>query len=114
MAAPAAPTASAGPAAAARPGRVVAAPATAFIRAAAVLDALAVRQLVAQAALQPAAHARELGRIEAELLLLGHLDRDGLEGLQPGRAAERAPTGSIAAEHPRLVADANLAHLDTC
>src|SRR5436190_5937307 len=84
----------------------------AVIAAAGVLHAFAVRQLVAQAALQPAALPRELRRVETELLLLGHLDRHRLERAQPGRAAERAAAGAVAAEHLGLVAHADLAHLD--
>ena len=48
--------AAAGPAPAAGSGWIAAASAAAFVRAAAVLDAFAVRQLVAEAALQPSAH----------------------------------------------------------
>src|SRR5258708_16958452 len=83
-----------------------------MIAAPGVLHAFAVRPLVAQAALQAAALPRELRRIEAEVLLLGHLDRHGLERAQPGGAAERPAAGAVAAEHLRLVADADLAHLD--
>src|SRR5262249_32649584 len=89
-----------------------AAAAAALVGAAAVLDALAIRQLVAQTALQPAAHPRQPGRVEAEVLLLRHPDRDRLEGLQPRGAAERPPARPVAAEHLRLVADADLPHLD--
>ena len=46
------------------------------------------------------------------MLLLGHLDRHRLERAQPGRAAQRPAARAVAAEHLRLVADANLAHLD--
>src|SRR5215218_3262725 len=66
--------------------RVVAA---AFAAASAVLDALRIRQLVAETALQPAAQPGELRRVEAQVLLLRHLDRHRLERLQEGRAAER-------------------------
>src|SRR5881392_2519933 len=90
-------------------GRVRAA---AVVAAAGVFHAFAVGQLVAQAAFQPAALAGELRRIETELLLLGHLDRDRLERAQPGRAAERAAARTVAAEHLGFVADADLSHLD--
>src|SRR6185436_16921503 len=90
--------------------RVVAA---AFAAAAAVRDALGVGQLVAQAALQAPAQPRQLRRVEAQVLLLGHLDRDRLERLQEGRAAERTAAGAVAAVHLRLVADADLAHFDS-
>src|SRR5216110_83694 len=46
--------------------------------------------LVPETALEPPAHAGELRGIERKALLLRHLDRDGLELLQPGRAAELA------------------------
>src|SRR5256885_1339529 len=97
----------AGSAAAARSAarRVVAA---AFAPASAVLHAFRVRQLVAQAALQAPAQPRELRRVEAQLLLLRHLDRDRLEGLQKRRAAERPAAGAVAAVHLRFVADADL------
>ena len=76
------------------------------------LTPFAVGDFVAQAALQPTAHPRQLRRIQAEVLLLGHLDRHRLERLQPGRAAQRTAAGAVAAEHPRFVAHADLAHLD--
>src|SRR4051812_49552838 len=75
--------------AAARTGGIRARPAAPFVTAAAMDDALRVGELVAQAAFEPAAHARELRRVEAEALLLRHLDRDRLERLQPRGAAER-------------------------
>src|SRR5437764_10196912 len=92
--------AAAGSAAAARSAarRVVAA---AFAPASAVLHAFRVGQLVAQAALQASAQPRELRRVEAQLLLLRHLDRDRLEGLQERRAAERPAAGAVAAVHLR-------------
>src|SRR5437868_435404 len=110
-AAAAAGSTAAGSAAAARSAarRVVAA---AFAPASAVLHAFRVRQLVAQAALQAPAQPRELRRVEAQLLLLHHLDRDRLEGLQERRAAERPAAGAVAAVHLRFVADADLPHLD--
>ena len=49
---------------------------------------------------------------ETEVLLLGHLDRDRLERVEKGRAAQRAPAGAVAAEHLGLVAHADLTHLD--
>src|SRR5437660_20814 len=103
--------AAAGPArsAVARAGRVGA---LAVIGAAAMLHAVPVRQLVAKAALQPPALPRQLRRVQAELLLLRHLDRHGLERLEPRRAAERPAAGPVAAQHLRLVADADLPHLD--
>src|SRR5262245_7004693 len=96
-------------AAGAAAGRIVAA---ALVSTAAVDDALRVRQLVPQAALQAAAQPRQLRRVETEVLLLRHLDRDWLEGLQEGRAAQRPAAGAVAADHLGFVADADLAHLD--
>src|SRR4051812_42047348 len=98
----------AAPAGAAAAGIVAAA----FAAAAAVLHAFRVRQLVAQAALQPAAQPRQLRRVQAQVLLLGHLDRDRLERLQERRAAERPAAGAVAAVHLRFVAHADLPHLD--
>src|SRR5581483_73801 len=89
--------------------RVVAA---AFAAASAVHDAFGVRQFVAQAALQPAAQARKFRRIQAEILLLRHFDRDRLERLEEGRAAQRPAARAVAAEHLRLVANTDLPHLD--
>src|SRR5262245_15375290 len=48
--------------------------------------------LVAEAALQPAAHPRELRRVQREVLCLRHLDRDRVELAQPRAAAELAST----------------------
>src|SRR5262245_49626955 len=53
-------------------GRIVAAP---FVTAAGVRLTAGVRQLVPETALQAAAQARELRGIEAQILLLRHLDR---------------------------------------
>src|SRR5205814_7626985 len=74
---------------------------------------LGVRQLVAEAALQPPAQSGELRGIQAEILLLGHLDRDGLERRQEGRAAQGAAAGAVAPEHLGLVPHPDLPHLDT-
>src|SRR5881397_3552743 len=63
--------------------------------------------LVAETALEPPAHARELGGVQREALLLRHLDRDGLELLEPRRAAELPPAWSDAAGHLGLVARAD-------
>src|SRR5205823_6245174 len=95
---------SVGSAAAARSaaGGIVAA---AFAAAAAVLHALGIGQLVAQAAFQTAAQARQLRRVEAQVLLLGHLDRHRLERLQERGAAQRPAAGAVASVHLGLVAD---------
>src|SRR5579862_5620581 len=98
-------SASAGPA----PARVLA---PALAAASPVDLALGVRQFVAEAALQAAAEPRQLRRVEAELLLLGHSDRDGLEDGQKRRAAEGPPAAAVAAEHLGLVSHADLTHLD--
>src|SRR4051794_41600269 len=92
----------------AAPRRVVTA---ALAAAAAMQGALRVWQLVAQAAFQPSAQPRQLRRIQAQVLLLGHLDRDWLEGLQEPRAAQPAAAGPVAAVHLRFVAHADLPHL---
>src|SRR5262245_20434501 len=102
-------TASRAAAAGTTPRRIVAA---ALATAAAALNALGVGQFVAKTALQPPAQARELGGVEAQLLLLRHLDRHRLERLQERRAAERTAARAVAAVHLRLVSDTYLAHLD--
>ena len=68
--------------------------------------------LVDEAALEAAALARDLRRVEREVLILRHLDRDGRELRQERRAAELAPARADAAHHLGLVAHAHLAHLD--
>src|SRR5262249_26830653 len=78
-------------------------------QAAAELDVRLV--LVAHAALEPAALARELGRVERQALRLHHLHRDGLELPQPRGAAELAAAHAEPARHLRLVASADLLHL---
>src|SRR5262249_50000016 len=91
------------------PGWVVAATLAA---AAAVLHALRVGKLVPQAALEAAAEAGQLRRVEAQILLLPHLDGARLDRLQERRAAQRPPAPAVAPVHLRLVAHADLAHLD--
>src|SRR3990170_2006382 len=68
--------------------------------------------LVDDAAHQPAAHAGEFRRVEREPLVLGHLHGDRLEVGEMGGAAELLAAGADPPHHPRLVADADLAHLD--
>src|SRR5262245_63893186 len=102
------PTASGGAAVAAAGGIRAAA----VIGAARVRDPFAVRELVPQAALQPTALARQLRRIEAQLLLLRHLDGDRLERPQPRGAAERTAARPVPAQPLGLVADADLPHPD--
>src|SRR6059036_2106677 len=88
--------------------RIVAA---ALAATAAVLNTLCVRQLVAETTLQSPAQPGELRGVEAQLLLLRHLDRHRLERLEEGRAAQRAAARAVAAVHLRLVAHADLPHL---
>src|SRR5207248_6198215 len=91
-------------------GRIVAA---AFAAAAAVHLSFGVRELVAEAAFEPAAQAGQLRRVEAQVLLLRHLDRHRLERGEECRAAERTAAGAVAAHHLGFVADADLPHLDS-
>ena len=68
--------------------------------------------LVAEAAQQTPADARNFGRIQEQILLLRHLDGDGDElAEEPAAAADHAATAHRA-EHLRFVADADLAQLD--
>src|SRR5690349_6599684 len=77
------------------------------------LGAVAVlRELVGEAAHEPAAGARDLARVQRQLLLARHLERHGMEVLHPRRAAERPPARAAAVEALGLVADADLAQLD--
>src|SRR5207247_11149876 len=92
------------PTAAAAARRVVA---PALAAAAAVHLPFRVRQLVSQTTFEPAAEARQLRRVEAEVLLLGHLDRYGLERREEGRAAQRPSAGAVAAHQLRFVAHAD-------
>src|SRR5688572_21643231 len=102
---------STGTAAAARAaaGRIAAA---SFVATAATLHALGVRQLVPETALQAPTQPGEPRRVQAEILLLGHLDRHRLERVQPRRAAQRTAAGPVSAQHLRFVARADLPHLD--
>ena len=68
--------------------------------------------LVAQAAHEPAAGARDLAGIEREILLLGHLDGDGLERAAHADAAQHLAAMADAAHGAGLVANAHLAHVD--
>src|SRR5262249_14812106 len=70
------------------------------------------RQLVGQAAHEAPAGARDLARVQGQVLLARHLERDRVEALHPRRAAERAPAGTAAVDAFRLVADADLPQLD--
>ena len=68
--------------------------------------------LVFEAAHEPTACAGDLRRVQAQILRLGHLDRNGDEVVQKLRAAERPTADAEAAEHLRLVAHADLPQLD--
>jgi hypothetical protein len=78
-----------------------------------VFHAFAVGKFVPQATLQSTAHPRQLRRVQAQVLLLRHLDRDGLEGLKERGAAERPAARPVPTEHPRFISHTDLAHLDT-
>ena len=68
--------------------------------------------LVGQAAHQAAAGAGDLGRVQAQALLLGHLDGDRLEVLQKAAAAEHLPADADAAQHFALVPHTDLAQFN--
>ena len=68
--------------------------------------------LIFQAAHEAPADARNLCRVEREVLLLCHADGDGNKVAEEGRTAERPPAASHAAHHLRLVAHADLTQLD--
>ena len=68
--------------------------------------------LIGEAAHQPAAHPGNFDRIHVQVLFLGHLQRDRLQVVQEGLAAELAAADAHAADHLGFVADADLAHLD--
>src|SRR5690606_13328731 len=68
--------------------------------------------LVGQAAEEPAAAARHLARVQREVLILRHFDRDRDEVPEEARAAELAAADADAADELRLVAGADLLQLD--
>src|SRR5262249_47681171 len=70
------------------------------------------RELVEQAALEPAAVAEQPVVGQRHVLRLGHLHRDRLELSQIRRAAELPAPPPHAVEHPGGVAGADLSHLD--
>ena len=78
----------------------------------AALKVLVGLELVAQAAHQAAAHAADLGRVERQVLLFCHADRDGLKLSAKARATELLSALGIAAHQAGLVAHADLAHVD--
>jgi hypothetical protein len=68
--------------------------------------------LVVQAAEQPVAGPRYLGRVEGQVLLFGHFDGNRLEILDERGAAEFAAAAPQAAQHFRFVAHPYLAHFN--
>jgi len=68
--------------------------------------------LVAEAAHQAPAHARDLLGVESEPLIFDHLDADGLEIEQERGAALDAAAGGQPPEHPSAFPEADLVHLD--
>ena len=78
----------------------------------AALKVLVRLELVAQAAHQAAADATNLGRVERQVLLLCHADRNRLKLSAKARAAELLAALGIAAHQAGLVAHADLAHVD--
>jgi hypothetical protein len=85
-----------------------------FVAAAGMDLSLGVRQLVPQAALQTATESRQARRIEIQILLFGHLDRNGLEAVQPRRTAERPSAGTVTPEHLGFIPGSDLPHFDAC
>src|SRR5215471_2785408 len=70
------------------------------------------RELVEQAAFEAAAVAQETAVGQRHVLRLGHLDRDGLEPLQVGGAAELPAARADAIHELGRVARPDLSHLD--
>ena len=68
--------------------------------------------LVAQAAHQPSARARDLARVEREMLILRYLQVHRAQLGEPRRRAVLATAATDAAEPLRLVANADLLQLD--
>ena len=69
-------------------------------------------ELVAQAAHEAPARARDLGRVEREVLLLGHADAHRVEARGETTAAELLAAVAVAADDGGLLAHADLAHVD--
>ena len=69
-------------------------------------------ELVGEAAEQASAVARDLHRVQREVLLLGHLDRHGAQAVGDRVAAEGPAAHAHPAHHPGLVAHPDLAQLD--
>ena len=68
--------------------------------------------LIFQAAHQAAAHARNFRRVERQILILRHIDRNRMEVLQIRAAAQLTPASAQTADHLRFVAHADLPQLD--
>ena len=68
--------------------------------------------LILEAAHEPAANARNLGRIQGKVLFFGHFDGNRDEIAHPGVAAKRATADAVATQYFGLVAYADLAQLD--
>ena len=68
-------------------------------------------ELVAQAAHEPAAAARDFLRVEREALLLGHANGNGVEITAHPAAAQLLAAVAQATDHARSIAHANLAHV---
>ena len=69
-------------------------------------------ELITQTAHQAAANAADLGRVERQVLLFCHANRDGLKLSAKARATELLAALGIAAHQAGLVAHADLAHVD--
>ena len=65
-----------------------------------------------QATHQAAAYTRDLRRVERQVLILCHIDRNRVEILQIRAATQLAPAGAQPADHLGLVAHADLPQLD--
>ena len=78
----------------------------------AALKVLVRLELVAQAAHQAAADAANLGRVERQVLLFCHANRNRLKLSAKARAAELLAALGIAAHQAGLVTHADLAHVD--
>ena len=78
----------------------------------AALKVLVRLELIAQAAHQAAANTADLGRVERQVLLFCHANRDGLKLSAKTRAAEFLSALGIAAHQAGLVAHADLTHVD--
>ena len=69
-------------------------------------------ELVIEAALEAAAHTREFGLVDGQVLVTGSAGSDRAEISQPGRTTQFAPAGADAADAGRFLARADLAHFD--